>query len=48
MHGQAVLTTRRETETECIGRVLGGLITKPLVIALNGELGTGKTVLARG
>lgn len=48
MHGQTVLTTRREAETVYIGQVLGRAVSLPLVIALNGELGTGKTALARG
>ena len=46
--GEAFLTTRHENETEYIGTVLGKVITQPLVIALDGELGTGKTVLVRG
>lgn len=48
MYGQSVLTTRQEAETVYIGQILGGMINSPLVIALNGELGTGKTALARG
>jgi len=48
MHGQAVLTTRREAETIYIGQILGEAVSSPLVIALNGDLGTGKTALARG
>ena len=46
--GEAFLTTRSEKETAYIGGVLGGLIRKPLVVALNGELGSGKTVFVRG
>jgi len=35
-------------ETERMGRILGGLLRPGDVIALFGELGSGKTVLARG
>ena len=48
MYGEAVLTTRQEAETVHIGYMLGRAIELPLVIALEGELGTGKTALARG
>lgn len=49
MHqGEAFLTTRSEEETLYIGMVLGKWIKEPLVIALHGDLGTGKTVLVRG
>jgi tRNA threonylcarbamoyladenosine biosynthesis protein TsaE len=46
--GEAFLTTRSEEETTYIGMVLGKWIREPLVIALNGELGSGKTVFVRG
>lgn len=46
--GEAFLTTRLEEETEYIGAVLGKALQQPLVVALDGELGTGKTVLVRG
>lgn len=46
--GEAFLTTRSEAETHYIGMVLGRWIREPLVIALNGELGSGKTVFVRG
>ena len=46
--GEAFLTTRSEEETTYVGMVLGQLIKEPLVVALNGDLGTGKTVLVRG
>lgn len=46
--GEAFLTTRSEEETNYVGMVLGKWIKEPLVIALHGELGTGKTVLVRG
>ncbi len=45
---EAFITTRREEETASIGEVLGRQITEPLVIALQGELGAGKTVFVRG
>ena len=46
--GEAFLTTRLEEETEYIGAVLGMALSRPLVVALNGDLGAGKTVLVRG
>jgi len=45
---KAYLTTRKEEETAHIGKLLGSLLSQPLVIALNGELGSGKTVFVRG
>ncbi|HOL18483.1 MAG TPA: tRNA (adenosine(37)-N6)-threonylcarbamoyltransferase complex ATPase subunit type 1 TsaE [Bacillota bacterium] len=46
--GEAFLTTRATEETEYIGAVLGKAMRPPLVVALYGDLGTGKTVLVRG
>ncbi len=46
--GEAYLTTRKEEETAHIGEVLGRVLKRPLVVALQGELGTGKTVFVRG
>lgn len=46
--GEALLTTRSEYETYHIGAILGRLISEPLVVALKGELGAGKTVFVRG
>ncbi len=45
---KAIITTRNPEETYKIGQLLGELIETPVVIALNGELGTGKTVLVKG
>lgn len=45
---EAFLTTRKEEETAYIGEILGRILTKPLVVALQGELGAGKTVFVRG
>lgn len=45
---EAFLTTRQEEETVKIGELLGQNLSSPLVIALEGELGTGKTVFVRG
>lgn len=42
------LTTQSEAETLELGRRLGGALRRGDVVALTGELGTGKTVLARG
>ncbi|MGI6615518.1 MAG: tRNA (adenosine(37)-N6)-threonylcarbamoyltransferase complex ATPase subunit type 1 TsaE [Dethiobacteria bacterium] len=46
--GEAFITTRNEEETAHIGAVLGRRIEEPLVITLQGDLGTGKTVFVRG
>ncbi|MEW5784932.1 MAG: tRNA (adenosine(37)-N6)-threonylcarbamoyltransferase complex ATPase subunit type 1 TsaE [Bacillota bacterium] len=46
--GEAFITTRQEKETESIGALLGKYLQQPLVVALYGELGSGKTVLVRG
>ncbi len=45
---EAFLTTRKEEETAYIGEMLGHILNKPLVIALKGDLGAGKTVFVRG
>ena len=45
---EAFLTTRKEEETAYIGETLGRALLGPLVIALQGELGAGKTVFVRG
>ncbi len=45
---KALLTTRREEDTAYIGEMLGRLLAEPLVVALQGELGAGKTVFVRG
>ncbi len=45
---EAYLTTRREEETAYIGEHLGRIIKQPLVVALQGDLGAGKTVFVRG
>jgi tRNA threonylcarbamoyladenosine biosynthesis protein TsaE len=44
----AFLTTRKEEETAYIGEMVGRALAEPLVIALQGELGAGKTVFVRG
>jgi tRNA threonylcarbamoyladenosine biosynthesis protein TsaE len=45
---EAYITTRSEAETAFIGEVLGRILDRPLVVALQGELGAGKTVFVRG
>ena len=45
---EALITTRSEEETIYAGMVLGREIKSPLVIALHGDLGTGKTAFVRG
>lgn len=43
-----VVRTTSADQTEALGRTLGRLLTPGDVVALSGELGAGKTVLARG
>jgi tRNA threonylcarbamoyladenosine biosynthesis protein TsaE len=45
---QLTRTTHSETETEALGAALGRLLQPGDVLALVGELGAGKTCLARG
>lgn len=40
--------TREEARTRALGEDLGRLLVPPMLIGLNGGLGTGKTVFARG
>jgi tRNA threonylcarbamoyladenosine biosynthesis protein TsaE len=42
------LTTRSEEDTRKLGQLIGKLAEPGLVLALYGDLGTGKTVLVRG
>lgn len=42
------ITTQTPPETERIGSFLGALLTRGDIVALAGELGTGKTTLVRG
>ncbi|MGI5882730.1 MAG: tRNA (adenosine(37)-N6)-threonylcarbamoyltransferase complex ATPase subunit type 1 TsaE [Dethiobacteria bacterium] len=43
-----VITSHGEEETRTIGRILGKGVPPGMVIALKGDLGAGKTVLAQG
>ncbi len=45
---EAFLTTRKEEDTAYAGEMLGRILTGPLTVALEGELGAGKTVFVRG
>lgn len=45
---ELVIETGHPEETAALGRKIGSLIDVSLSIALTGELGTGKTVLAKG
>jgi tRNA threonylcarbamoyladenosine biosynthesis protein TsaE len=45
---QRTLTTQSESETEALGAALGRLLQPGDVLALVGDLGAGKTCLARG
>ena len=45
---EAYFTTRSEEETAYLGEKLGKAIHTPLTIALQGDLGAGKTVFVRG
>lgn len=42
------IVTADETQTQAVGMALGRLIIQPALILLKGDLGAGKTVLARG
>lgn len=42
------LVTHSEAETAAVGRALGAALGPGMVIALSGDLGAGKTALARG
>jgi|GEM_PF-80976 len=46
--GKALLSTTSERETFAVGEALGGLLKRGTVIALDGDLGAGKTVLVKG
>ena len=49
MHqAEAYITTRTEAETAALGEMFGRSLDQPQVIALQGELGAGKTVFVRG
>jgi tRNA threonylcarbamoyladenosine biosynthesis protein TsaE len=41
-------TTRSAAETKALGEILGSLLTGRLVIALTGDLGSGKTAFVQG
>ncbi len=45
---EAYITTRTEAETASLGETLGRTLSLPLVVALQGDLGVGKTVFVRG
>lgn len=45
---EAYITTRTEAETAALGEIFGRNLDRPLVIALQGDLGAGKTVFVRG
>ena len=47
-HNSHSVITRNEKETAYIGETLGKIIEPPMVIALKGSLGAGKTVFVRG
>jgi tRNA threonylcarbamoyladenosine biosynthesis protein TsaE len=42
------ITTQSATETQRLGQILGAAIEQPSIIALSGELGSGKTVFVQG
>ena len=49
MHShQILITTRSIRETQYLSQKLGGWINQPLVIALIGDLGSGKTAFVQG
>jgi tRNA threonylcarbamoyladenosine biosynthesis protein TsaE len=42
------LTTHTVEMTQHLGQILGAMITRPVIIALTGELGSGKTAFVQG
>jgi len=48
MARRAEFTTRGEEQTEELARRLGRMLRSPVVVALDGELGAGKTAFVRG
>ncbi len=42
------ITTRSVSETQDLGRTLGAAIKQPIIIALTGDLGSGKTAFVQG
>jgi len=42
------VTTHSADETRQLGHKIGSLITQPLIIAMNGNLGSGKTAFVQG
>lgn len=47
MNNQVILVSRSEEETDRIGSTLASVLTEGLTIAMNGQLGSGKTRLVR-
>lgn len=45
---ELIMTTGSEDETLSLGIQIGRLIERPMLVLLQGDLGAGKTVLARG
>ncbi|NLI69933.1 MAG: tRNA (adenosine(37)-N6)-threonylcarbamoyltransferase complex ATPase subunit type 1 TsaE [Firmicutes bacterium] len=48
MNKKVIVTTCNENETRRVGEILGQMIQVPLVVVLDGKLGTGKTVMVKG
>ena len=46
--GCAVVKSASAEETEALGRVMGAAVRGPMVLAMTGDLGSGKTCFARG
>ena len=46
--GEAVVTCRSSEETRAVGRAIGALLEPGDVVLLDGQLGAGKTVFAKG
>jgi tRNA threonylcarbamoyladenosine biosynthesis protein TsaE len=42
------LTTQSAAETQRLGRILGAAIEQPIIMALSGDLGSGKTAFVQG
>jgi tRNA threonylcarbamoyladenosine biosynthesis protein TsaE len=42
------ITTHSVAETQRLGHILGATLKQPIILALNGDLGSGKTAFAQG
>ncbi|MGD9175922.1 MAG: tRNA (adenosine(37)-N6)-threonylcarbamoyltransferase complex ATPase subunit type 1 TsaE, partial [Desulfobacterales bacterium] len=43
-----LITTQSATETQRQGQIIGAAIEQPIIMALSGDLGSGKTAFVQG